>query len=391
MGPGLAVLADEQPLLPRLDLLLGKEEVGLVRTDLLDDLPEVLDQAADEVLRRGVVHLGGPAPEVLDHQVPDLAVAQLVAVHQVLDRPAATDPGVLQGAGHPGRDQSHAVQQRPGGGDASPGGLLAVQDERPGRDAAQVDAEDSQRVAQLEARFVLGFPADRMAFQPGAEFLQQRVAGNGPEPVGVLLGAGGAQGRQRRPDQPHAVRVARCHLEPSPPLRVVSREVPDRVPGLVEPCRLPALLPCAAGMLLEDLQKAAHPVPVVREGVPVPARECLADRDDDILGRGGRQLPGRTGRPRLRWRCLGDDPGGQRRLPGRHVRVVLCAVAPDPVGRGVHPNARADGLTCHRTPPQRRRGRNGLPSWPEPRAAGNARPACRAGLPARPACSGRWS
>ena len=89
VGPGLAVLADEQPLLPCLDLLFGEVEVNLVRADLLDDLPEVLDQAADEVLRRGVVHLGGAAPEVLDQQVPDLAVAQLVAVDQVFDRRGA--------------------------------------------------------------------------------------------------------------------------------------------------------------------------------------------------------------------------------------------------------------------------------------------------------------
>ena len=339
MGPGPAVLADDQPLLPRLDLLFGETEVGLVRADLLDDLPEVLDQAADQVLGRRVVHLGGPPPQVLDHQVPDLAVAELVAVHEVLDRPAPPDPGVLHGAGQPGRDQPHVVQHRPGGGDAPAGGPLAVQNERPRGDAAEVDAENGQCVAQLEARVVPGQRPDWVAFQPVAELLQQRVAGDAPELTRVLLRAGGAQGGKRRLDQPHAVGVACRLLEPSPPLRVVSREVTDRVPGLVQPGCFPAFLPGAARMLLEDLQQPAHAVAVVRDGVPVPTREGLADHAGDLLGGGGRELAGRAGRPRRHGGLLGNDPGGQSRLSGDRARVVADIVAPDSVGRGVRPHA----------------------------------------------------
>ncbi|MEU2288570.1 hypothetical protein ABZ614_42950 [Streptomyces sp. NPDC013178] len=68
-----------------MDDLFTQPQVGLVRVDLLDDLPEVPDQIAHQVVQAPVVNLDGAAPDVVDHRVADLAVAQLVPVDQVVD------------------------------------------------------------------------------------------------------------------------------------------------------------------------------------------------------------------------------------------------------------------------------------------------------------------
>src|SRR6266540_6878877 len=94
---GVAVAAYQQPLLPALGRRLVQPQVGLAGVDLLDGLPEQPDQVASEVVEGRVVQLGRPATDVVHQQVPDLAVAQPVAVDQLLGGALPAGAGSRQG------------------------------------------------------------------------------------------------------------------------------------------------------------------------------------------------------------------------------------------------------------------------------------------------------
>ncbi|MFB7333774.1 hypothetical protein ACFC00_19310 [Streptomyces adustus] len=65
-----------------MDDLFAQPQVGPIRIDLFGDLLEVPDQVAHQVVRGAVVDVDGAAADAVDHQVADLAVAQLAPVDQ---------------------------------------------------------------------------------------------------------------------------------------------------------------------------------------------------------------------------------------------------------------------------------------------------------------------
>jgi hypothetical protein len=169
------------------------------------------------------------------------------------------------------------------------------------------------------------------------------------ELLGVLRRAGRPEGVLGRLDQPQGEGDPGSPGEPTAPLGVAVGEVGDGPAGLVQAGRLPSFLaglPRLGGQLL---QQAAHAVLVVGPGVAADVGELLGDEHDDLVDRGGRQLPERPWRPVRDWRRLRCDLD---EMPVRQRRGGLGSMAADSVRGQVWAHVRPDSAIGHRTPPQ---------------------------------------
>lgn len=279
------------------------------------------------------------------------------------------------------------AQQRPGAGDPASGMGVGVVHERARGQVGQGDPVNGQGPAQVPERALASVGADRVPLQPGAELLQERITAEGQELLGVLRRVGRPQGLLGWLDQPHGEGDPGSPGEPAAPLGVAVGQVGDGPAGLVQTGRLPSLLPGLPRPGGQQVQQASHAVLVIGPGVAADVGELLGDQCDDLVDRGGRQLPERTWRSVRDRRRFRTDLG---ELPVRQRGGGLGGMAADPVRGQVRAHARPDGAIGHRRPPQCRRRRTSLTTGPAQSAAGNARQADRAGRPGALPCRGRW-
>ena len=210
---------------------------------------------------------------------------------------------------------SHVVQHRPGRRRClcGQGPAAAVQDSGPGVHAVQADAEDGQRVAQFEVPLRRpGVTADRVAVSAarrtppaaGRWATPRNRSAYRWKPVARRAGSVG-------PDQPH--RRRRCP-PPSSSRSASSGRLPRGPtgrPALVQPGWPPsAPARCRPGKLAGVSSRRRIAVPVVREGVPVPAGETSSTRPRWICPAGQPTVPGRARRPRRRRGASATIAGG---------------------------------------------------------------------------------
>lgn len=205
-----------------------------------------------------------------------------------------------------------------------------------------------------------GVLADRMAFQPSAELLQQRVAGDAPELVGVLLGAGGAQRRQRRPDQPRAVRVARRPLEPAPPPGSVRDRGPSGWPRCAAGRAGSSSSPCTRWRAAQPVGQRSRSAAGACRAVPARSARFRPAGPPRRGRRPGRPGPPATWEPPAAAACPWRPPTASRPAsrcrPGRHPAVPPPSPRrklsrPAGHGRGCSPSARTARPTARRGSP----------------------------------------